>query len=111
MLEPLNISDGDEAFLQKVANVVGVRPCACLTCRSCSARCSMYEYMDYGPHGIIRLVLMGLKKEALTSNTIWRCLGCRNCWEVCPMGIDSSSVMTFLQTESLADNMWSDISC
>ncbi|KXS56428.1 MAG: hypothetical protein AMR96_02740 [Candidatus Adiutrix intracellularis] len=98
---PIKVSDSDADFPQEVAKVVGTDLNACLTCMSCSGGCPMYQYMDYGPHGIMRLVVLGLKKEALTSNTIWRCLGCHTCAAVCPMAINIASVMDYLRQECL----------
>jgi len=109
--EPLRVCDSDPDFLNRVVKDIGIKPCACLNCRSCSANCPMYEYMDYGPHGIIRLVLMGFKRETLTSSTIWRCLGCDNCEMVCPSAINKSSLMDYLQKETLVECAWTELGC
>jgi heterodisulfide reductase subunit C len=103
--EPIKVSDSDAAFPHKVAKIAGTDLNACLTCLSCSGGCPMYQYMDYGPHGIMRLVVLGLKREALTSNTIWRCLGCHTCAAVCPMAINIASVMDYLRQECLAEKL------
>lgn len=103
--EPIKVSDSDAAFPHQVAKIAGTDLNACLTCLSCSGGCPMYQYMDYGPHGIMRLVVLGLKREALTSNTIWRCLGCHTCAAVCPMAINISSVMDYLRQECLAQKL------
>ena len=44
--------------------------------------------MDYSPHAVIRLVQLGLKKEALENSAIWICVGCNTCSVQCPNGID-----------------------
>ena len=103
--EPIKASDSDPNFPKEVAKLAGTDLNACLTCMSCSGDCPMYQYMDYGPHGIMRLVVLGLKKEALTSNTIWRCLGCHTCAAVCPMAINIASVMDYLRQECLAEKL------
>ncbi len=103
--EPIKVSDSDPDFPRQVAKLAGTDLNACLTCMSCSGGCPMYQYMDYGPHGIMRLVVLGLKKEALTSNTIWRCLGCHTCAAVCPMAINIASVMDYLRQECLAEKL------
>jgi heterodisulfide reductase subunit C len=61
--------------------------------------------MDYGPHGIMRLAVLGLKKEALKSNTIWRCVGCHSCSAVCPMAINIAGVMDWLREECLEEEV------
>jgi heterodisulfide reductase subunit C len=65
----------------------------------------MYTYMDYGPHGIMRLSVLGLKNEALKSSTIWRCVGCHGCAAVCPMAIDIAGVMDYLRGECLKEKV------
>ena len=58
--EPIKVSDSDVAFPHQVAKIAGTDLNACLTCLSCSGGCPMYQYMDYGPHGIMRLAVLGL---------------------------------------------------
>jgi heterodisulfide reductase subunit C len=103
--EPINMSDSDLDFAKKIGQVAGTDLNSCLTCMSCSGGCPMYPYMDYGPHGIMRLSVLGLKKEALTSSTIWRCVGCHTCAAVCPMAINIAGVMDYLREECLIEKM------
>ena len=103
--EPVKVSESDAAFPRQVAEIAGTDLNACLTCLSCSGGCPMYQYMDYGPHGIMRLVVLGLRREALMANTIWRCLGCHTCAAVCPMAINIAAVMDHLRQECLAEKL------
>jgi heterodisulfide reductase subunit C len=102
--EPINMSDSDLDFAKKIGEVAGTDLNSCLTCMSCSGGCPMYPYMDYGPHGIMRLAVLGLKKEALTSTSIWRCVGCHTCAAVCPMAINIAGVMDYLREECVNGN-------
>lgn len=65
----------------------------CYHCRSCAGGCPFHDAMDYGPNGVIRLIQLGLRDEALKSNTIWVCVGCHTCTTQCPMAIDIAAVM------------------
>lgn len=103
--EPIKVGDSDPKFSKEAAKIAGTDLNACLTCMSCSGGCPMYQYMDYGPHGAMRLIVLGLKKEVLTSNTIWRCLGCHTCAAVCPMAINIAAVMDYLRQECLAEKL------
>jgi heterodisulfide reductase subunit C len=103
--EPISMSDSDLNFAKKIGQVAGTDLNSCLTCMSCSGGCPMYPYMDYGPHGIMRLAVLGLKKEALTSTTIWRCVGCHTCAAVCPMAINIAGVMDYLREHCLEEKM------
>ncbi|MDR2612062.1 MAG: 4Fe-4S dicluster domain-containing protein [Deltaproteobacteria bacterium] len=103
--EPVNMDQSDLGFAKQIGEVAGTDLNACLTCMSCSGGCPMYTYMDYGPHGIMRLSVLGLKKEALSSSTIWRCVGCHTCAAVCPMAIDIAGVMDYLRGECLKEKV------
>jgi heterodisulfide reductase subunit C len=103
--EPVNMDQSDLGFAKRIGEVAGTELNNCLTCMSCSGGCPMYTYMDYGPHGIMRLSVLGLKKEALSSSTIWRCVGCHTCAAVCPMAIDIAGVMDYLRGECLKEKI------
>jgi len=44
---------------------------ACFHCRCCAGGCPFFEAMDYAPHGVIRLVQLGLKQEVLECSTMF----------------------------------------
>jgi heterodisulfide reductase subunit C len=103
--EPVNMNQADLKFAKKIGEIAGTDLNTCLTCMSCSGGCPMYTYMDYGPHGIMRLAVLGLKREALTSSTIWRCVGCHTCAAVCPMAINIAGVMDYLREECIEQRL------
>jgi len=70
---------------------------ACFHCRCCAGGCPFFEAMDYAPHGVIRLVQLGLKQEVLECSTIWLCVGCHTCSVMCPMAVDMSAIMDALR--------------
>lgn len=80
----------------------------CLFCLCCSGGCPFYDSMDFGPHGILRRVILGLKEEVLTSNTIWRCVGCHTCSAICPMAIDIAHLMDVLRNMALEQGTVAD---
>jgi heterodisulfide reductase subunit C len=53
--------------------------------------------MDGGPHRIIRLVQLGMWREALESQTIWLCVGCNTCATQCPNAIDVAAIADTLR--------------
>ncbi len=83
----------DPDFTQQVSKRWGVKFNQCYHCRCCAGGCPFYESMDYPPHGIIRLIQLGMKEQALKSSTIWICVGCNTCSVQCPMAIDIPAVM------------------
>ncbi len=77
----------------------------CYHCRCCAGGCPFFKAMDYAPHGIIRLLQLGLYDQALKSSTIWICVGCNTCSNVCPMAIDMSAIMDALRQIALEQNI------
>ncbi len=60
----------------------------CFGCSDCAASCPV-RYFDerYNPRKIIRLTLLGMRKEVLSSPFLWLCAHCHACTERCPQGI------------------------
>lgn len=60
----------------------------CFGCSDCAASCPV-RYFDerYNPRKIIRLTLLGMKNEVLSSPFLWLCAHCHLCTERCPQGI------------------------
>ncbi len=101
----IRLNDLDLKFSKDVKRRSGTDFNTCLQCRSCSGGCPFSEYMDYMPNGVMRLVQLGLKNEALTCNTIWICVGCHTCSIQCPMAIDIAAVMDALREKALAERV------
>lgn len=60
----------------------------CFGCSDCAASCPV-RYFDerYNPRKLIRLTLLGMKHEVLSSPFLWFCAHCHACTERCPQGI------------------------
>lgn len=84
-------------FIKRVEELSGENLAACYQCGKCSAGCPSVDEMDILPNQIIRLVQLGLKKEALDSKTIWLCASCIGCTSRCPKGVDLSKVIEALR--------------
>ena len=68
---------------------------ACIMCRNCTASCPITTINNtFNPFRIIRMALLGLKKEIFTSDFIWLCSNCYACQERCPQGINIPEFMT-----------------
>jgi len=104
-LSLIRLNDLDLKFSREIIRLAGTDVYTCLQCRSCSGGCPFSEYMDFMPNGVMRLVQLGLKTEALTCNTIWICVGCHTCSIQCPMAIDIAAVMDALRERALAEQV------
>ncbi len=89
----IKTEDMDFNFAAKVKERSGLDFRRCFHCLSCAGGCPFYHAMDYAPNEVIRLIQLGLRKEALECSTIWICVGCHTCTIQCPMAIDISAVM------------------
>ncbi|MEI7500568.1 MAG: 4Fe-4S dicluster domain-containing protein [Bacteroidota bacterium] len=56
----------------------------CFNCGNCSAVCSHSEKTVSFPRMTLRLGILGLKKEILSSVEPWLCYSCGDCTETCP---------------------------
>lgn len=97
-LEPDSDAQGQGDRLLKIVNHVSRQNInKCWHCWSCSGGCPFSAHMDLLPNQIIRLVQLGRGKDALSSRTIWLCVGCHTCSCQCPNSIDIAAVMDALR--------------
>src|SRR3972149_8888075 len=70
---------------------------SCVQCGPCTASCPTAYAMDYTPRQLWRLIQLGLKEEALTSNSFWLCTTCYACTLRCLRGIACTETMSTLK--------------
>lgn len=70
----------------------------CFACGTCSASCPIREVDErFNPRRIIKMAILGMKKEVLSSDFIWLCTSCYACHERCPQGVLVTDLMTALK--------------
>jgi heterodisulfide reductase subunit C len=70
----------------------------CFACGLCTAGCPVSGIdSEYNPRIIIRQIILGMKKEVLSSNTIWMCSQCYTCQAHCPQNVNFADVMKALR--------------
>jgi heterodisulfide reductase subunit C len=70
----------------------------CFACGTCTAGCPVSGIDDeFDPRRIIRKVLLGMRKEVLSSPVIWRCVQCYACTAKCPQNVKFREVMCALR--------------
>ncbi|MGA8571639.1 MAG: 4Fe-4S dicluster domain-containing protein [Desulfobaccales bacterium] len=77
----------------------------CFRCGTCASGCPFIQAMDYPPFGVLSLLKYGMRQEALSSVTIWMCVGCHTCSSQCPMTIDMAAVMDTLRHMALEEGV------
>ena len=90
------VSELDPKFRDEVANTPGGENIKrCFQCGSCSAGCPVHEVSDsYNPRKIIRMILLGMRDEVLSTDFVWLCAACHTCRERCPQDAKISDIMT-----------------
>lgn len=95
------LKDDHQDLAQAIEEASGITFNACMQCRTCANGCPFLSGMDYGPNQVLRLIQMGMEKQALESSTIWVCVGCNTCTGMCPMAIDIPAVMDVLRHRAI----------
>jgi len=89
----------------------GERIKACLQCATCSGICPFGYIMDYPPGKIISTIRAETFDDVLNTDSIWFCVSCYACTEVCPAKIPlTAGLMTRTKEEMLlAGNIPSEL--
>jgi heterodisulfide reductase subunit C len=87
--DDIDVGELDPNFKFEIAKQPGgenIR--SCYQCGTCSGTCPVRAINDkYNPRRIIRMALLGMKKEVLGSDFIWLCSTCFSCHERCPQNV------------------------
>lgn len=95
----INVSDLDPKFKYEVSEQPGGENLKlCFSCGICTAGCPVTEVEnEYNPRKLIRMVLLGMKEEVLSSNLIWLCSLCYTCYARCPQNVKFTDIMGVLR--------------
>jgi heterodisulfide reductase subunit C len=70
----------------------------CFQCGTCTASCPVKVVDEtFNARRIIRMALLGLRKEVLQSEFIWLCSTCYTCYERCPKDVKITEVMNAIK--------------
>jgi len=69
----------------------------CVQCGMCSSNCPYSEVWEVKPHQVIGMVLLGMRDQAISCESIWTCATCFMCAERCPQGVEIANVMFVLR--------------
>lgn len=86
------------SFLDEVTSVHGGEGVLqCIQCGTCTGSCPNAKEMQYSPRRIIAMVRAGMRKEVLSSDSMWYCASCYLCTERCPRGVKVTDLMYALK--------------
>jgi heterodisulfide reductase subunit C len=95
-----NGSNGfDPNFKYEIASQTGGEHIMkCFQCGTCAGICPIFEVDEsYYPQKIIKMALLGMRKEVLSSDLIWLCSTCYECYEHCPQDVKVTELMCAIQ--------------
>lgn len=70
----------------------------CFACGTCTAGCPVSEVTpEFDPRKIIRQILLGMRKQVLSSHAIWQCAQCYACTAKCPQNVKFKNIIMALR--------------
>ncbi len=90
MAEPIVLADMKGEFKKRIQPLLpeGGNLDLCFTCGTCSSGCPATGLHDMDPRKFLRMVLLGMDEEVLSTPWVWMCTMCQRCIAACPMKID-----------------------
>ncbi|MFX0188934.1 MAG: heterodisulfide reductase-related iron-sulfur binding cluster [Candidatus Hodarchaeota archaeon] len=69
----------------------------CYGCGACNNDCPVAKITTFDPNIIVKKILEGKIDELLKDPSIWMCLDCYVCYELCPMRVGLVEIFTILR--------------
>ena len=94
-----DLEQSDREFIREVAAEPGGEGILrCVSCGTCTSGCPVRAVSAiYNPRRIIRMVLLGMRREVMENPFIWYCSSCYTCSERCPQDVKITDIMTALR--------------
>lgn len=91
-------SELDPNFKYEIARTLeGKTVLWCVQCGMCSSNCPYSDLWEIKPHQVVAMVQLGIRDQALSSESIWTCATCYMCAERCPQKVEIANVMFALK--------------
>jgi heterodisulfide reductase subunit C len=99
--------DVSPGFVDQLTSMPGAEALReCIQCGTCSGTCPVAIYMDYTPRRLIAMAREGLKKDVLSSFTVWLCSSCYACTVRCPQKIKITDIMYAFKRLALQEGFY-----
>jgi ferredoxin len=75
---------------------------SCFQCGNCTAVCPLAQDSAGFPRRVIRMAQVGMERELLASEDLWRCYACGECTRTCPRDADPAEFMAAARSYAVA---------
>jgi ferredoxin len=75
---------------------------SCFQCGNCTAVCPLAQDSAGFPRRMIRMAQVGMERELLASEDLWRCYACGECARTCPREADPAEFMAAARSYAIA---------
>ncbi len=75
---------------------------ACFQCGNCTAVCPLAQDSAGFPRRTIRMAQVGMERELLASEDLWRCYACGECTRTCPREADPAEFMAAARSYAIS---------
>lgn len=95
----IDVGHLDPGFRNEIlAEPGGERFMRCFSCGTCVAGCPVAGTTEkYNPRRIVRMALLGMRQEVLSSEFVWLCSTCYTCYERCPQDVHIPDLMNAIR--------------
>ncbi len=69
----------------------------CYSCRACDDDCIIAKKTEFRPSEIVGRLLEGRVEDVISDPSIWLCVDCYLCYELCPMRVGVIEIFTILR--------------
>ncbi len=97
-LDPQEMDEGFRSAMKRSGRSAAFS--ACFTCSTCTSVCPVVTScetpraeLDLMPHQIMHAAAIGLGRMVFSSRMLWSCLGCYQCQEACPQGVEVTDAL------------------
>lgn len=98
-METIKLDHAERDFKYALSQQPGAEKLmCCFACMTCVTSCPVTEvHPEFNPLRIMRMALLGLKEELLSSDDVWLCSSCYACQERCPMEVRITDIMNVIK--------------
>ncbi len=104
-MDKIILENMDTTFKDEIASQAGAESfMRCFTCGTCTASCPVAEvHEEYDPRKIIRMAILGMREEILSSDILWMCSRCYTCYALCPQDVKFTDVVSILRDMAIKE--------